>query len=262
MVWDQGINYLLARGLKPLGVEVDCMHRAEYDPFGMTPREWKRSYPFPRWDAKMFGAHVFLRAFIDDPDIIHVHSFDKCVPTLSDIAPVVLHYHGSDIRGRWAEKRPLWLKADRILVSTRDLLEGAPVCAEYLPNPIDTEMFKPTVGRREDTALHFNYGAVDLAQKIADEHSVKLVIREKGQRYADMPSIFGGYTHYIDVKRDGAGRVLISNPGDSGSLIGLQALACGCEVLTVNGARPLGLPPEHRPENVAKRLFKVYRELM
>ena len=48
MIWDQGINYLLARGLEPLGVEVDCMHRTEFDPFAMTPQKWKRRVLHPR----------------------------------------------------------------------------------------------------------------------------------------------------------------------------------------------------------------------
>lgn len=262
MVWDQGINYLLARGLKPLGVEVDCLHRAEYDPFSMTPPKWKRSYPYKWGDARIYGAHVFLKALLGDYDVIHIHSFDKCVPLMSALAPLVLHYHGSDIRGRWEDKKKYWSHANRILVSTSDLLNGAPPMAELLPNPIDTEIFKDLGKERVDAALHFDYGAVDLAEKITHDHGLRLIVKEKGTPYAEMPQIFNGYTHYVDIKRDHTDRVLISRPTDTGSLIGLQALACGCEVLTLGGGRPKGLPPQHRPENVAKQLYKTYKEIL
>jgi glycosyltransferase involved in cell wall biosynthesis len=261
MIWDQGINYLLARGLEPLGVEVDCIHRAEFDPFGMTPAKWKRLYPYGKFDGRVYGAHVLVKS-LGDYDLIHVHSFDKCVPTLAYLGkPILLHYHGSDIRGRWEDKRGKWKHANRIVVSTPDLLMGAPPKTEYLPNPIDTEVFKNLGGPRIGKALHFNYDAVDLAEHIAHENGVELTVMGKGVPYMDMPRILNEYHYYIDVKRDHSDRVLISRATDTGSLVGLQALACGCTVLRLDGVHK-GLPPEHEPCHVAKKLYRIYKEML
>lgn len=260
-VWDQGINYLLARGLEPLGVHVDCLHRAEFDPFGMTPTKWKRAYPYGRWESHVYGAHVFLKA-LGNYDVVHVHSFDKCVPTLAILdKPILLHYHGTDIRGRWEDKQGKWRHADRIVVSTPCLLKNAPKGTEYLPNPIDTEVFKNLGGPRIKKALHFNYDAVDLAEHIAAENGVELTVMSKGVPYADMPRILNEYEYYVDVKRDHSDRVLISRANDPGSLVGLQALACGCRVLRLDGEHK-GLPPEHEPGSVGKRLYHIYKELV
>ena len=260
-IWDQGINYLLARGLKPLDVEVDCLHRAEFDPFGMTPAMWKRTYPYGRWESHAYGLHVLLKA-IENYDLIHVHSFDKCVPTLAYLRkPILLHYHGSDIRGRWDDKKGKWKHANRIVVSTPDLLKGAPKDAEYLPNPIDIEVFRDLGGPRISKALHFNYDAVDLAEHVAAENGVQLTVMNKGIPYTDMPRILNAYRYYVDVKRDHSDRVLISRATDTGSLVGLQALACGCTVLRLDGVHK-GLPVEHEPGNVAKKLYRIYKEML
>jgi hypothetical protein len=258
-VWDQGINYLLMGYMDRLySTRSRMVASTEFDPFGMTPQQWKRSY---RGYAK---AHLMWDVFWEGirADVVHVHSQDKLAPMLSIMGcRVVLHYHGTDIRGRWEDKKPLWKCADRILVSTTDLLKGAPANAEHLPNPIDTEMFRDLGGPRTEAALHIDYDAVDLAEKIAKENHIRLVVVKKGIPYADMPRLLNEYTHYIDVKRDCSDGVLINRPTDTGSLVGLQALASGCRVLTLNGGR-VGLPPGHRPEAVAKQLWSIYSELM
>ncbi len=77
-------------------------------------------------------------------NIIHIHDLDKIVPWLKRLynnKPVVLHYHGTRIRGLWREREELWKKSDAILVSTPDLLEGAPKSAIYVPNPVDIRFF-------------------------------------------------------------------------------------------------------------------------
>lgn len=262
MVWDQGINYLLAKHLKPLGVDVDCIHRAESDPFNMTPPYWKRSYPRGRVGSPLFGAHIFLKALLGGYDVIHVHSFDKCVPLLSWVAPVVLHYHGSDIRELWKEKKPLWSRAARIIVSTRNLLEGAPPGVEFTPNPIDVEMFKPLeYVSPEYGAVYIDYDASDIAEKIAEDHGVSLTVVKKGIPYNEVPVLLNRFVYYVDTKRDYLGRVLAGKPTDTGSLVSLQALACGCRVLTSWGER-VGLPIEHNPENVAAQLKAVYESTL
>jgi hypothetical protein len=175
---------------------------------------------------------------------------------------VVLHYHGTDIRGRWADRKKHWDWADAILVSTRNLLLGAPANARYQPNPIDTEIFHPVKNVLvEYGALHFDYDAADVAKLIARVNNMPLTIRKKGVPYTMMPDVLRGFTHYIEAKRDSSDKLLSTRPTDTGSLLALQALACGLTVLTLTGKR-VGLPPEHRVEAVVDSVYKVYEEVM
>lgn len=48
---------------------------------------------------------------------------------------IIMHFHGSDIRGRRLNPLIKWL-SNRIYVSTPDLLRWAP-CAEWQPQPFD-----------------------------------------------------------------------------------------------------------------------------
>lgn len=261
LVWDQGINYLLRDYIEPMGVEFRGIASAEFDPFGYTPEEWKINYAGKSWYKIRLMTDIIRRA--QGCDLVHVHSLDSVVPILKILGfPVLLHYHGSDIRGRWKDRRRYWCGADRVLVSTSDLLVEAPKVAEYQPNPIDIKLFNPSdSAAKEEAALHFDYGAVDIAELIAGINHIPLRLRKKGVPHSEMPGVLRGYTHYVDVKRDYSDRVLISRPTDSGSLIGLQALACGSTVLTLTGKR-VGLPPQHRPENVANRVLTVYEEML
>jgi len=258
MVWDQGINEVLTRYLKPLGINCVTVHKAEYDPYNYSP-EAKR-YPV-RWSKKLFIMDILKEAITSD--IIHVHSCDELIPYLKILhKPILMHYHGSDIRDRWEERKKYWIRVDRILVSTRNLLEGAPENTINQPNPVDTEIFKKIDSIIPMTkALHFDYGAVDLAEKIAKDHGLELDVREKGIPRAEMPTLLNRYLYYIDVKRDYSGRLLVGKPNDTGSLLGLEALACGLTVLNLSGERR-GLPPEHQPVAVANKLYEIYEELV
>ncbi len=259
-MWDQGINAVLAKHLAPLGVNVVGIHREEFDPYGMTPKPWLHRYAYGPLEGAIFKTHALLKSYT--VDLVHIHSLDNLAPMLSTFTPTLLHYHGSDIRGKWDKQRRDWRYAKKIIVSTRNLLEGAPESAEFLPNPVDTDLFKPLeyISLR-NAALYVDYGAVDLAERIARSNGLPLVVVPKGTPYREVPVLLNRFTHYVDVKRDGAGRVLVSKPDDTGSLLGLQALACGLTVLTLSGERH-GLPPEHEPDNVSKRLLEIYREVI
>jgi len=123
---------------------------------------------YDRYNVTIYGEAIKCRAFTFKIkalikalsfNIIHIHAFDEFIPLLKRLYPskkIVLHYHGSDIRGKWKERERFWKKADSILVSTPDLLEDAPQHVIYLPNPVDTELFKPMPKLRElRTALYF-----------------------------------------------------------------------------------------------------------
>ena len=102
--------------------------------------------------SKTFGiAYKILKT---KADLYHAHYLlqDCYIATRSGKKPLVGHAHGSDLRR--SLKHFLWgrvvrhnlKKCNRILVSTPDVLNIAREFrndAEYLPNPVDTELFYP-----------------------------------------------------------------------------------------------------------------------
>ena len=67
-------------------------------------------------------------------DIVHVHAYDRFLLYLDRLKlrfiyrkPIVLHYHGNNIWGKWKQKKYVWSKADLILVSTPDLYKESPL---------------------------------------------------------------------------------------------------------------------------------------
>ena len=215
------------------------------------------------WDTHLylFLPRMLLKA--RNYDIIHLHDRDVYLPYLRRLYPVkklIIQYHGSAIRNRWEEKKPLWKKADSILVTTPDLLEGGPDNAILLNNCVDTEMFTPKtphVGR----ALTRTYKADEEAEGLADAHGLKLDILRKLVPYLYMPNILGRYEYYIDVKRNPRGDDLLTRNGVL-SMTGLQALACGCKVLDSDGVIYESLPDRNQPEYAVKRLHSIYEKMI
>ena len=201
-------------------------------------------------------------------DLIHVHALDKIVPWLKRVypkKPVLLHYEGSNVRGRWPERKKYWEIADKITVSTSDLLEGAPEGVTWQPNPVDTDIFYSSAReRRKDHAFHMAHDADDLAQKFAGNRNLELTIHDRSSEpisYPKMGEVLSSYEYYLDVKRS-------YSQGASGKLIqvqsktGLEALACECKVINWNDEVLTGLPDIHLPENVVAEIWKMYKDLL
>ena len=153
-VWNiAGVASILAKyQAKLLRWKTWVITRRAYDRYGLTIYGEALNV-----SAKVFKFKTLLMS--RKYDIIHVHSLDEIIPILKLLYPkkkVIIHYHGTDTRGKWKERKNYWEKADRVLVSTPDLLQGAPNHVIYLPNPVDTELFKPMPElRRPRTALYF-----------------------------------------------------------------------------------------------------------
>ena len=131
----------------------DCAFVGEtllkYMPNNIEKQHIKRSRGF--W-SKTFGlAYKILKA---KGDIYHVHYLlqDCYIASKLGKKPLIGHAHGSDLRA--GLRHPLWgrivrhnlRKCDKVLVSTPDVLGIAKTFredAEYLPNPVDTEVFYP-----------------------------------------------------------------------------------------------------------------------
>ncbi|MEM4311500.1 MAG: hypothetical protein QXX95_03840 [Nitrososphaerales archaeon] len=231
--------------------------RKKFDKFGLT------SYG-ECWDtnAKIFTLRALWKA--KNYSLIHVHAFDRIVPLIKFLyprKPLVLHYHGSDIRGKWNLRRRYWSKADFIIVSAPDMLKGAPSEALYLPNPVDTELFYIRGKPEPKTAFHFSYYADDLAKKLAEKYGLTLTIHNREENpipYKTLSLFLSSYEYYIDVKRDLSNLNLLKEI----SKTGLEALACGCKVIRWDGSIMEGLPPEHYPEVVVRKLWEIYRLLL
>ena len=204
-------------------------------------------------------AHFFLRALwrARGADIVHVHSLDRMVPWVKRLfgKPVVMHYHGTDIEGRWEEKRGRWERADYLAVSTPNLLEGGPGSAVHMPNPVDTDIFKPGPADRDPgSALAFRYGMDDESAELAKKMGLNLTMVDRfAVPHDKMAELLSKYSYFIDLRRP-PGRPVARSVGRAA----LEALASGTKVVDWSGRVIDELPPENRPTAVAARWHEVY----
>ncbi len=228
-------------------------------------------------------------------DILHIHSRSDLVfkfrEEFGDSKRIILHYHGTDIRGIKRQKLPHRSKlsdlavrgiftyrrvrdailekkrihsqaqrlADAVIVSTPDLL---PLVSNaiYIPNPIDMDHFRPEKSSsKPERALTMDTEATDirLALNYCKKQNVELDIDVYNRirdpiMYGDMPAFLKKYGLYIDV-RYVDGKIL-----ENLSKTALEALACGLDVLDYKLNRRHGLPVEYNPMNVTSRLETIY----
>jgi glycosyltransferase involved in cell wall biosynthesis len=194
-------------------------------------------------------------------DLIHTHGYDRIVPYLKIVyphKPVVLQYHGTDIRNRWLLRKQYWSKANLVLYSTKDLLEPeTPSTAQFIYRPVDTEIFYPiNQHKNKNTAIHFAYNANPLAQEYATQHNLKLTIHNRNEipiEHLMMPKYLCQFEYYIDVKCDLQNKVIPAL-----SKTGLEALACGLKVVRWDGKVVSQLPTENTPIEVVSKLMLFY----
>lgn len=209
------------------------------------------------------AASFFARAVVmaRRADLVHVHSLDRAVPWLKALygKPVVMHYHGTDIEGRWEEKKGRWRRADYVAVSTPNLLEGGPASAVCMPNPVDTDLFRrggPPPG--EKSAVSFRYGMDSEAEAAAAKLGLALTWLDRWSvPYDRMPETLSRFAYYIDLRKP-PGRVEARSVGKAA----LEALASGLKVVTWEGKVLEGLPAENEPLNVASKWSEVYSRLL
>jgi hypothetical protein len=223
-------------------------------------------------------------------DIIHVHSgiqWLKWYRMLNPGKPIIIHLHGTKIRGRWGEWPDL-AHADRINVPTPDLLHGPTEGTIYLPNPIEEELILKVKEAMKDIprinkAFHVDRYATDKAQEYADRYGLELVIFDRDETplpHAAFLGMMAQYAYfinverskflgavakhqvYVDVKRDYPGTLYENKILEAWSLTGLEALGLGCKVIDWKGQMNVGLPHEHRSFNIASKLHEVYEGLI
>ncbi|PUA31216.1 MAG: hypothetical protein B9J98_07090 [Candidatus Terraquivivens tikiterensis] len=124
----------------------------KYSPPGVVYRHIKRSRNVI---SKTLG--ILVKIALSDGDVFHVHYGlqDHLLVKSLKRTPTVCHFHGSDLRATlnskwgWVVRENLE-SADKVLVGVPDVLPVARRYrpdAEYLPNPVDLELFKPQAVR-------------------------------------------------------------------------------------------------------------------
>jgi glycosyltransferase involved in cell wall biosynthesis len=231
-------------------------------------------------------------------DIIHVHSrIDALLFLRKELANskrIILHYHGTDIRGLKRIKLPhrsrlsdlaiesiykyrsmrdkLLFKsrlhekaqhlANGIVVATPDLLSQVEGAA-FIPNPVDTEHFFPDRSENrlvsDKEALTMDTEATDcnLTMQHCRQNNIRLTIDVYDRM--KVPIMYKDMPQFLKKYA-----VYVDIRYVNGQILpnlsktALEALACGLRVLNYRLQYQEHLPVEHQPLNVLSRLQSVY----
>jgi len=251
-VWDvANVASTIARYMdKCEGTESEVIVRRAFTPHG-----------FPVYGRIVDGGQTsfWLNVLFEarNYDILHVHDFDRIVPVLRRVykKPVVLTYHSIRMALQWERRRRRWSKANVLTVVTENLLREPAVLT---PNPVDTERFYDRKAHREGTALYLEYGnAWFYAQDMAERLGLEITSVPRNVPFEEMPALLSNYEYLLDFRISKASPELVNTT----SKTALEALACGTKVVTWEGKLLKELPPEHRPEHVARVYYEIYRGL-
>ena len=295
-IWDQaGVACILAKYQKQTqGHNSKVLISNNIDRFGIY--DFYKEYIINVKPDELFDSCI---RETEKADIIHIHSRVDFLFDLRNVIgnqkKIIFHYHGTDLRGikkfqlphrslvsdlvimtkmlarntksklvgKRIRKKTQAL-ADVILVATPDL-QSLISDAVYLPNPVDTEHFKPEISLnhekdRRPSYLTINTETTDL--KLVIEHCKRkninldnLEIYDRTKRpimYKDMPKFLKGYQLYVDVRYVN-GRILRSL-----SKTALEAMSCCISVVDYQSNFHKALPAKHDPHNVVEMLSRLY----
>jgi hypothetical protein len=257
-VWDQsGVACILAKHHRQAGHDVRILKRAGYDPFGISHFYGE---PLMDMDGKSFLKYVMKEA--KDYDVVHVHTIYKTIPDLRRKyrdKKLVLHYHGSEARGRQGDplKSEAESKADAVVGSTADLKDFANNLV-HVPNPVDTDHFAPGGGLDGGAfTIMTPRGDMQWVLNYLKSHDILMNVQVIDRianpiRYSQVPAFLKKYGVYVDIKHiDGSLLHAMSKTG-------LEALACGLTVINHELKQIKGLPEEHSPAEAARRMMEIY----
>ena len=257
-------------------------------------------YDFYKNFMTLYPQVDFAKKLIDEcksADIIHVHAniyaLIKLRKILGQEKKIILHYHGTDIRGlrkwkipfsngsfssrarisskyiyrkilhRWIHSKAQKL-ANLVCISQIDLLSLVPN-AVYIPIAVDTSHFNTIVEEisRFKTAVTIKTELTDMGlvldycKKNNIQMSIKVHDRTTNPiKYKDMPRFLRDYETYVDV-RFVNGKIL----GDLSSTA-LQSLACGLKVLSYDLTYIKSLPKQHDGSVIASKVMSMYERLI
>jgi glycosyltransferase involved in cell wall biosynthesis len=299
-VWDQpGVACVLPKYQRLQGTKSEDVITSNADKFGIYDFYSRNGIVDVVDGPQDFVQECLKRA--ERADVVHVHSRAELVPVLrkefGNRITIVLHYHGTDIRGLkkkyslphrsvasdlavatiYAVRRiknrrsnPQAQKmADMVVVATPDLVKLAPQDSVYVPNPVDADHFRPaaaykSAGQNNDgMALTFNTETADLQlvvrhfEKSGLPYELEVYDRTKDPIKYGDMPAFLGQYEAYADIRYVNGKVL-----ENLSKTALEALACGLKVIDYQGNVRGSLPPEHEPAGVASRFVGMYQGLL
>jgi hypothetical protein len=280
---------ILAKYQNKLGHNAKVIRRANYDPYSI--------YEFYRDFVEFVEESNYLEFCLKEAknaDIIHIHSRTDVLlylrKKLEHESKIVMHFHGTDLRGirrkytindlmanpklLFKNKRVTRIRqrnnllaeesADKVLYSTPDLKKFLKVSDPVLVNiPIDTEHFTKgqNIETKEDFFI-FNTQAISNIDWIVNYckrngiNNLKVIDRiHQPIKYSEMPGFLKQYKTYVDVRY--VNDKLLHNL----STTALQSLACGLDVLDYNLDRITELPNDRVGSNATRIVQKIYEEL-
>lgn len=249
-----GVAGALTKYLRKAGHTADWVSFID-DDFGFIPFYGGRYFQ----DQKIFK--YWVKGILANYDIIHVHFSWQMLDWLFSVTdkPIVMHYHGTELGTNPINTRMSDKRCKLVLVSGEQLKQHHPR-AEYLPNPIDTEHFKPALEQRCRGFLTFKISylkTVQVENMQASGAYLDIIDRDASSiTYAEMPRWLNYYEGYLDVRHHKQ-RGLLTDL----SKTALEALACGVKVYC-NDKWYTELPEQHKPESVVHKLLNYYEGVL
>jgi hypothetical protein len=260
-IWNPAaVPSILSKYLRTKGILSDVIMRKSFDGFGFE-KAYSENTKYHNVSSLKFYFLALKKS--NNYDIIHVHSIDKIVPLIKLYTrkPVLLHYHGTDIRGLGNSilKKTYSRFSDIVLVSTLDLLSDIP-SAIYLPNPVDLDLFhdKNKIRKKNSAIFFLTYpdheGVLKTVNTTVEKMKLNLLVynrRFKNEKvpYLRMPNLFSSYEYFLD-------RIILKDL----SKTALEALASGVKVIKDDKIFSQ-IPKEHNPYTVVKRLIDIYEKI-
>lgn len=250
-----GVPSLLVQGLRQNGIKADLVGRIR-NPYGF-PHETIIDVP-----ATVFSFRLLRLS--RDYSILHFHGLSYRVFNIDVFAlkalgtNLVIHLHGTEIRNSHNKlsTRVALKICNKVLVGTTDLLSYCPR-AVWLPTPIDP-VFKPFRNpQRYGKALYFKKWyepeKEEWVRKECEKMGLKLTVQRKPIPYRQMHRFLNQFEVFFD-------RFTIP----SLSKTALEALACGCKVVSWKGSvtNPKEILKNHSLPVVTKRLIRIYEEIL
>ena len=190
-----GVPQELARAQRKLGFKSDVLSFDQH-PFGYEIDLYHPTkLPYSLISLRYVGASIrslekmfSLLKNSTEYDIFHFH-FSSTLPFGVDIPiwkmlkkKIIIHHHGSDIRYK-GEMQMYSKFADKIFVSTPDLLEWSPNAA-WLPNPISLDKFSYAGVEHKDKSEGINVIHAPSNRTIkGTEYVIKAVTKLKNEGY-------------------------------------------------------------------------------
>jgi glycosyltransferase involved in cell wall biosynthesis len=295
-IWDQaGVACTLAKYQTLLGHESKVLIVGAIDKYGI--------YEFYRKYCTKIDRLDFVKTCLSEAecaDLIHVHSrsdiFLEVYRKFRTSKKIVLHYHGTDVRGFKGDdlkgmdlgrkiivrsrraitklrNRCRLLKlgyfesvnteAQRIsritLVSTPDLL-GLVDKAIHLPAPIDTDHFKqyPSFNKQKKALIiNTEVTNTELALKYCNSNNINLDIEVYDR--TKKPIMFKEMPKLLNTYEVYVDIRYVNNIIlENLSKTAIESLACGLKVLDYGLNIRRSVPQEHLPVNVTSLLSKLY----